>query len=304
MAIQHDTPYVGRFAPSPTGPLHFGSLLAAVGSFLQARKANGKWLVRIEDLDTPRVVPGATEGILRTLEAFGFAWNDTVEYQSRRTDLYKAAIERLRDAGRVYACTCSRTQIAAANSEASADLESLRYPGTCRLRRVADQESALRFIAPDIDIEVNDTLQGVFRQNVAKTFGDFIVRRRDGIHAYHVAVVIDDAAQNVTEVVRGADLLDSTPRQVLLQQALGLHVPLYCHLPLAVDADHRKLSKSAQSLPIVAERAGELLWYALRALRQSPAPELRAATVRDIWQWAVAHWQLDPLKGLKTCQAP
>lgn len=295
-------PYIGRFAPSPTGPLHFGSLLAAVGSYLQARCAAGRWLVRIEDLDAPRVVPGAADTIVATLAAFDFNWDGDIEYQSRRTDLYAQALEQLRVQNAVYECSCTRTQIAAVAGD---DAEELRYPGTCAHRHVPHTAAtAWRLRVPPGTVKFVDCIQGPQSQDVHAAVGDFVVRRRDGLFAYHLAVVIDDAAQGVTEVVRGADLLSSTPRQIVLQRALGLATPRYCHVPLAVDAQGRKLSKSSQSEAIVPERASHLLWQALQTLAQDPPSELARAPVREIWQWALAHWSLAPLSGRRTCAAP
>jgi len=304
--------YIGRFAPSPTGPLHFGSLLAAVGSYLQARTAGGAWLLRIEDLDRPRVVAGADQDIIATLAAFGFQWDGAIEYQSRRLDRYRAALQKLRDDGRIFACTCSRAQIAAWHAQQdSADAEELRYPGTCRERIVTAattaSDVAMRFMVAeqaDDTVEFIDRLQGLQRDNVAQTSGDFVVRRRDGIYAYHLAVVVDDALQGVTEVVRGADLLASTPRHLLLQRALGIPCPTYCHLPLALDQDGRKLSKSSQSLAVDPCRASSVLWTALSSLRQSPPEELNGAPLHDLWDWAQGHWSLTPLQRVVGCRAP
>jgi glutamyl-Q tRNA(Asp) synthetase len=295
-------PYIGRFAPSPSGPLHFGSLLAAVGSYLQARAANGAWLIRIEDLDTPRVIPGAADAIIATLAALGFEWHGAIEYQSRRLDQYAAAIAQLQMDGHLYACSCSRAQIAAALQPVE---EEPRYPGTCRHRHEPHgAPTALRFIAPSKSINFVDCIQGPQTQDVAATSGDFVVQRRDGIYAYHLAVVVDDAAQGITEIVRGADLLTSTPRHSLLQQALCVRTPSYAHLPVALDSEGRKLSKSAQSLAIETRNAGPLLWQALQSLRQTPPVALYNAPLSELWTWAIAHWSSAPLVGHTTCLAP
>jgi glutamyl-Q tRNA(Asp) synthetase len=289
--------YVGRFAPSPSGPLHFGSLVAAVGSYLQARTAQGKWLLRIEDLDTPRVVPGATETIVRTLDAFGFQWDGPVEHQSARLDLYRDALDRLRARGLVFPCSCSRAQIAA--------LDEQRYPGICR-GQVAKPgvPVAERFRVEPGVVEFTDRIQGDFVQNVADHCGDFVVQRRDAVFAYHLAVVVDDAEQGVTEVVRGGDLLDSTPRHVLLQRALGFSTPRYCHLPLAVDDAGQKLSKSSQSLPISVASSVATLWEALRFLKQAPPPSLRDGSLSEVWSWAESQWNIAPLLQVKSDRAP
>jgi glutamyl-Q tRNA(Asp) synthetase len=298
--------YVGRFAPSPTGPLHFGSLLAAVASYLQAKVARGKWLVRMEDLDTPRVAPGAADDILRTLAAFGFEWDGAVTFQSQRLDHYAAAIAALSASGQIYACSCSRAQIAAHYSASEAvETDELSYPGTCRHRHQPHvAPTALRFRVPTGVVTFLDRIQGIHAQDVAATSGDFVVRRRDGIYAYHLAVVVDDDAQGVTEVVRGADLLNSTPRQILLQQAFAYPRPAYAHIPLAVDAFGNKLSKSAQSLPIHVDLASSLLWKALQTLSQSPPEELHNASLRLLWDWAFDHWSASPLAGHLVCPAP
>ena len=299
-------PYVGRFAPSPSGPLHFGSLLAAVGSYLQARAAHGRWLLRIEDLDRPRVVAGAADRIVHALAAFGFEWDGPIEYQSRRLDQYSKALDSLRAAGRIYACTCSRARIAAWHArQDGAEVDELRYPGICREHVHAfDGESAFRFHVREGHVDFIDRIQGPQSEDVAQISGDFVVRRRDGIHAYHLAVVIDDAAQGITEVVRGADLLDSTSRHILLQRALGVPTPAYCHLPVALDLSGRKLSKSTQSLSVDPAHAAAVLCQTLVALRQSPPPALKTGDLREIWEWAIRHWNLQPLRRLLTCAAP
>ena len=289
--------YVGRFAPSPTGPLHFGSLVAAVGSYLQSRASNGKWLLRIEDLDTPRVVPGMAERIVRVLEQFGFEWDGSIEYQSRRLSLYAQALAALRQRNLIYSCSCSRTQIAA--------LDEQRYPGTCRhgVQRPGEP-IAQRFRVEPETVTFDDLLQGHFSQNVSAEVGDFVVQRRDSIFAYHLAVVVDDAEQGVTEVVRGADLLDSTPRQILLQRALRVPTPRYCHLPLALDKDGQKLSKSAQSLAIDGDRPVLVLWHAFAFLRQSPPDALQRASRDELWAWAKTQWNLARMRQIKSDRAP
>ena len=289
----------GRFAPSPTGELHVGSLLAATGSYLSARSQAGRWLVRIEDLDRAREVPGAAARILRTLELFRFEWDGPVEFQSHRRDLYHLALEALQRDGRVYPCTCSRSRLA--RLAQTSDGEPV-YPGTCRTGPFGTGlPRALRFNAgaPGRRTGFSDRLQGWFEQDVATEVGDFIVLRRDGHPAYQLAVVVDDAAQGVTEVVRGCDLLDNTPRQILLQAALRLPTPEYCHLPVLTEADGTKLSKRRRSVPLDAARAPELLHDVLTLLRQSPPPELRSAGIATLWDWALEHWSLEPLRGLR-----
>jgi glutamyl-Q tRNA(Asp) synthetase len=294
-------PYRGRFAPSPTGPLHSGSLLAAAGSYLQARARGGAWLLRIEDLDRPRDVPGAADQILRTLEQFGFEWDGPVVRQSDRLDLYGAALERLAAAGLVYPCSCTRQDLARAPAAVPAkESEESYYPGTCRAGpQRTGVPMALRFRVAAGEIEFADGLQGHCRQNVATTIGDFVVRRKDGLFAYQLAVVVDDAEQGITEVVRGCDLLSSTPRQLLLQDALGLVRPRHLHLPLLVEADGRKLAKSRRSIPLASRFATEQLHAALVRLRQQPPAGLARTRPRDLMGWAIAHWDLKPLQGLR-----
>lgn len=240
---------VGRFAPSPTGPLHFGSLAAAVGSWLFARSAGGQWLVRIEDLDAPRVVPGSEEEILEALQRYGLDWDGEIVRQSQRTKLYDAALARLQDLGLAYECACSRSDIQRAAS-APLNAEPV-YPGTCRdgLPR-GKTPRAIRFRPPDEVIGFDDLVHGRVEENVARQTGDFVIKRADGPYAYQLAVVVDDAEQGATQVVRGGDLLSSTPRQIALQRALGLATPTYAHLPLIVGADGSKLGKRDGALPL------------------------------------------------------
>jgi glutamyl-Q tRNA(Asp) synthetase len=260
--------YVGRFAPSPTGPLHFGSLVAAVASWLDARAAGGRWLVRIEDVDTTRSVPGAADRILRTLEAFGLAWDGEVAYQSHRGDLYEAALQRLRAQGYVYGCRCSRREIA---DSGMTGLEGAIYPGTCRRMGLSGQGLAERMIAPSEPVGFVDRAIGAVTQDIAREIGDFVVKRRDGLFAYQLAVVVDDALQGVTDVVRGADLLWSTPRQIALQRALGFPTPRYLHFPVVTNAAGEKLSKQTGAEAVDPREAVALLRHALSFLGQPDA---------------------------------
>src|SRR5512134_3387620 len=272
--------YRGRFAPSPTGPLHFGSLVAALGSRLEAKARGGEWLVRMEDLDPPRVVHGAADDILRTLEAFGFSWDGSVEFQSRRGAAYQAALERLRETGLVYPCACSRREIA---DSALAGIEGLVYPGTCRGGLPPGRDAvALRINTAGQVVEFEDALQGPVRQQLDAEIGDFIVYRADRVFAYQLAVVVDDAWQEITHVVRGADLLASTPRQIYLQRLLGLPTPEYLHLPVAVDTQGEKLSKQTGAAPVLAADPLPPLMAALGFLGHPPPPELARGTVRDL----------------------
>ncbi|MHB8455106.1 MAG: tRNA glutamyl-Q(34) synthetase GluQRS [Acidiferrobacterales bacterium] len=278
--------YRGRFAPSPTGALHFGSLIAAVGSFLQARSRDGEWLVRIENLDPPRSVAGAADSILRTLEAFGLFWDDNISYQSLRQKDYDDAIDQLALKGAVYACSCTRSEIA---DSSALGIDGPVYSGTCR--NSVRTARTLRVRTDDVKIIVNDLIQGEMRWDLARQIGDFIVRRADGLYAYQLAVVVDDAAQKITEVVRGADLLHSTPRQVHLQRILGLPTPAYAHLPVATNAFGEKLSKQTLAAAISADQPVPILCEALVFLGQNPPPELRDCDLESVWHWAISSWK-------------
>jgi glutamyl-Q tRNA(Asp) synthetase len=263
--------YVGRFAPSPSGPLHAGSLVAALASWLDARAHGGRWLVRIEDVDGPRSVAGAAEGILATLRAFGLDWDGEVVRQTARSDLYQSAFDRLRAAGLVYPCACTRREIAdsVASVREHAFGRELVYPGTCRAGiAVGRQARAWRMRVPGEDIVFEDALAGTQTQNLAREVGDFVLRRADGLWAYQLAVVVDDAAQGVTHVVRGADLLDSTARQIHLLRALGYAEPAYLHVPVVTDAKGEKLSKQTKALaldPKARDAELEIAWRHLCA---------------------------------------
>jgi glutamyl-Q tRNA(Asp) synthetase len=273
-------PYRGRFAPSPTGPLHFGSLLAAFGSWLLARHAGGQWLVRVEDLDPPREVAGAADAQLRTLAAFGFVPDAPVLRQSDRGDLYRAALEQLLASGDAFVCHCSRSDLAA-----SGGVHRRCVPGARRT------DPSVRFRVPDFTaLTFVDAIQGRVAQDVGGEVGDFVLRRADGYWAYQLAVVVDDAAQGITDVVRGADLLDSTPRQILLQRALGLPTPRYAHLPLVLDADGRKLSKSLAAVPVEAADPMPALRAAWLALGQVDAVLARAASPAVLLARATGHF--------------
>jgi glutamyl-Q tRNA(Asp) synthetase len=297
--------YRGRFAPSPTGPLHFGSLVAAVGSYLEARSRAGEWLVRIEDLDPPRERPGAADDILLTLERLGLHPDGDVLRQSRRRAAYQHAFDRLRDAGRLRPCRCSRARLAALEENRGRPPgEELFHPPTCIDGANGAVQPAWRFVVPDEEVDFLDRVQGRQSENVARTCGDFVVRRRDGLFAYQLAVVVDDAAQGVTDVVRGMDLLGSTARQILLQSALGVPRPTYMHLPLALDASGVKLSKSAGA-PAVSDAAPAApIVAALRFLRQEPPRGLAHAPLEAVWAWAIANWRPMRLAGTRSAPAP
>jgi glutamyl-Q tRNA(Asp) synthetase len=281
----------GRFAPSPTGPLHFGSLVAAVGSYLDARARGGEWLVRIEDVDTPRVVPGAADDILRTLEAAGMAWDGSVVHQSTRGDAYYAALQELRRQAMLYPCACSRREIA---DSAVAGIEGYVYPGTCRSGLAQSRDArAWRVRTEGAVIAFDDAIQGRVEHDLEQDIGDFVLYRADAVYAYQLAVVVDDAEQGITHVTRGSDLLDSTPRQIHLQNLLGVRTPVYAHLPVAVDAQGRKLSKQTLAKPVHREHIASSLMLALRFLGQQPPGELEGEGVDAIREWATRNWRLD-----------
>lgn len=287
--------YRGRFAPSPTGPLHFGSLVAAVGSYLDARSQGGEWLVRMEDVDTPRNVPGAAEGILATLEAFGFAWDGPVLWQSARLEAYAAALDALRANGLAYPCACSRKEVADTATQPAID-GGLVYPGTCRAGLPHGREArAWRLCVDASATTFSDRLQGEIVQHLERDVGDFVLKRADGLFAYQLAVVVDDAFQGITDIVRGADLLASTPRQLWLQRCLGFPVLRYAHLPVATNAAGEKLSKQTLAPAIrPAAAAGELV-RALDFLGQAVPAGLAGASLAEVWQWAHAHWSFNEI---------
>ena len=291
-----DPVYRGRFAPSPTGPLHFGSLVAAVGSYLDAKHHNGIWLVRIEDLDTPRTVEGAADDILRTLEAYGLHWDETIVYQSQHTAAYQAAFEQLRTGNLLYPCACSRKEIA---DSALHHGNELVYPGICRNGLPQGKTArAWRVRVDDAQIAFTDGLQGNIAQNLASEIGDFVALRADGLFAYQLAVVVDDAAQGVTHVVRGADLLTSTTRQIYLQRLLGFVTPAYTHLPIAVNTQGKKLSKQTLAAPVDTNNPVATLLCALAFLRQEPPAELSGCALNSVLDWAITHWDKDRLSRI------
>lgn len=291
--------YRGRFAPSPSGPLHLGSLATALASRLEAIRHQGEWLLRIENIDPPREVPGAASAILRTLEQHGFAWDGPVVYQRDRTSAYADAAECLLSERLAYPCACTRRDLIR-------NLQGLpHYPGTCRTGLPPGRRArALRVLTHDRPIGFDDRLQGWHAAYLESEGGDFVIKRADGYYAYQLAVVVDDAWQGISDVVRGIDLLESTPRQRHLQDCLGLLAPRYAHLPLVVGREGTKLSKSAGAAALDTGCPGENLWRALWALGQQPPRELRTGEPRDLWAWAGEHWALDALRGVTTCSAP
>ena len=278
------TPSIGRFAPSPTGELHFGSLVAAVASFVQVKCRGGKWLIRIEDIDPPREVAGSATRIIQDLAEFGMRPDGPVLFQSTRTRAYEAACARLLASGQAYWCGCSRQEISASGV----------YPGTCRNGIPKGRKPrAVRLRVDSTAMAWHDQVQGFQSEVLETTSGDFVIRRADGLYAYQLAVVVDDAFQEMTQIVRGADLLDSTARQIWLQQSLGLATPEYAHVPVAVSPNGRKLSKRLQSDPIRQQSTAQALRAALAFLGHD-APEV---DVPGLWDWACSHWSLDRIPG-------
>ena len=287
--------YRGRFAPSPTGELHFGSLIAAVGSYLEAKSHGGEWLVRIEDLDKPREVPAASYKILRSLEALGMEWDHEVIYQDQRKDIYENVLTMLNRRGLIYPCTCTRKEI---SSSSISGISGQIYAGTCRNNvQNDDRLGAVRIKTNSNIIEFEDTLYGLINQNLQNETGDFVLRRSDKIYAYQLAVVVDDAEQGITNVVRGADLLDSTPRQIYLQKLLGYTTPTYMHLPVAVNSHGEKLSKQTKAAHLDVSNPVKQLIGAVNFLGQEPPSELVGESVISFWKWAFINW--DPGKILK-----
>lgn len=273
--------YVGRFAPSPTGPLHFGSLVAALASYLDARSQNGRWLVRMEDIDPPREQPGATDRILKALEVYGMPWDGEVLYQSQRSAEYEAAIEQLFQAGAIYPCTCSRKQLQPYNGI---------YPGLCRDKtEIPDIPYVLRLNCHDKQLTFNDLIQEQQTFDM-KALGDFIVKRKEKLHAYQLAVCVDDEYQGVTHIVRGYDLIDSTPRQICLQSVLGMKTPSYAHIPVIIQENGDKLSKQNLAPELPLDEPRPLLVKALQALGQHPPTQLADCTVAEIIEWGGQNW--------------
>lgn len=287
--------YVGRFAPSPTGPLHFGSLVAAVASYLQARVNNGLWLLRIEDIDPPREQTGAAGAIINALDRYGFQWDGETIFQSGSHEAHDIALQSLIDRDLTYRCNCSRRDL---GDVPRGPLGTI-YPGTCR-NGCEPGESAIRLRTNNTEISFDDALQLSISQRLESESGDFIIRRRDGLIAYHLAVVVDDEIQGITEVVRGIDLMDSTPRQIWLQRLLDYRTPNYMHIPIITHPDGDKLSKLRGAPEISKATVGETLGKALRALGQEPPSDLLRWSAADIWSWATENWQPAELIGQKS----
>jgi len=287
--MRKNTGYIGRFAPSPSGPLHFGSLVAALASYLDARHHHGQWLVRMEDLDPAREPPEAAGQILGALELHGLHWDGPVLYQSQRLDAYAEALKALESQQRLFACTCSRQQIQA---------EGGVYDGRCRNRNLPRTGAALRVRVDDTCVTFEDRIQGSQTQSLLQECGDFVLLRKDGLFAYQLAVVVDDAEQGVTDIVRGSDLLDSTARQIFLQTLLHLPTPHYAHIPVAVNAQGQKLSKQHFARPLDLAQVVPALVQALDFLGQHPEAALASASVQDVLRWGVEHWDIQAVPKL------
>jgi glutamyl-Q tRNA(Asp) synthetase len=277
-----DPSYVGRFAPTPSGPLHFGSLVAALASFLDARAHQGLWLVRIEDIDPPRCQDGASDDILRTLDAFGLHWDGSISYQSQQQPSYLQALEQLQQQDLLYPCICSRSQLQGHTI----------YPGSCRNQLPpSDQASAWRIKVPPMELGFDDLIMPTYQENLAQQVGDFILQRKDGLFAYQLAVVVDDAQQGITHIIRGADLYQQTPRQVFLQKCLALPTPSYGHIPLIINNAGQKLSKQNLATAISASQGPMLMSQALQRLGQNLPSELEGAPIAEQLTWSIAAWE-------------
>lgn len=295
--------YIGRFAPSPTGPLHFGSLVCALASFLDARHHQGQWLVRIEDIDPPREIPGATNTILKQLESHGLFWDGDLLYQSQRSDAYNAALAQLHRDGLSYSCNCNRQRVTALGGI---------YDGHCRQHQVGS-DSAIRLRLPETErdstITFEDLIVGAYPQNLCSEVGDFIIRRRDRLFSYQLAVAVDDQFQHISHIIRGSDLLDSTPRQLYLQRCLGASAEQtaamqYGHLPLAVNGEGQKLSKQNHAPALIPGEESSNLWLALEWLQQAPPVELRGENSATILSWAISNWALAKIPSCAEIPAP
>lgn len=281
--------YRGRFAPTPSGPLHLGSLMTALASWLEARAHDGAWLLRIDDLDTPRCVAGADAQILRQLDQHGLHWNETPRHQSAHLGEYRAALNVLHEQHRLYGCRCTRAELAASGHRGP---DGSVYAGTCRHERLAMTDHALRFIVDDSELRFADGVHGILSRNLRAEVGDFVVRRRDGIFGYHLACAVDEHEQRITDVVRGADLIGPTFAQLHLMQALRMSPPHYQHMPVMLDDKGLKLSKQNHASPIDASRAGTNLWDCLHGLQQRPPLALRGADATTVLDWARSHWRI------------
>lgn len=287
-----NNPYIGRFAPSPTGPLHFGSLLAALASYLDAKHHGGQWLVRIEDLDPPREMPAAKANILQALEVYQLHSDQAIIYQSQRSELYQQALSQLIEQNNAFPCSCSRKQLSENQGIHFGDCQSVTQ----------DKQYAWRFNCQSLNqpdnIYFSDLLQGRFEQSLQMDIGDFVIKRKDQLWAYQLAMVVDDYLQGVTHVVRGIDLIDSTLRQNMLQHALHYPIPNYAHIPVACADNGQKLSKQNLAPALDTNNPEQTLWRALSWLRQNPPEKLQHGNVKEMLTWGIEHWQPLRLKGI------
>lgn len=292
--------YRGRFAPSPTGLLHFGSLLAATASYLQARSQDGEWWLRIEDIDPPREVEGASKQILKILKDYGFCW-DNLSYQSKRLERYQHYYEELISRDLVYDCGCTRKQIAFNNIESNKP--SGFYPGNCREGLKGKIARSVRLKIPQTPISIKDAIQGEHQICLAQTSGDFIIKRTDGYFSYQLAVAIDDSEQKMTQIVRGYDLHESSFQQNLIQQMLQQHQPTFAHIPIAVDHLGDKLSKQSSAKELTTESPQNVLWHALNCLNQAPPQELKSQSLPQLWRWGIKNWRLDKIQQIQSVRS-
>ena len=275
--------YRGRFAPTPSGMLHFGSVVAALGSYLDAKSNKGKWFIRIDDIDQSRNKLGANEIILKQIEDLGLKWDEPIIYQSQRIDLYETALQRLKELNHTFQCACSRKKV-----------KNQIYPGTCRNKKnTSEQKYSIRIKSEDTQISIIDRLQGWYAQNIKSEIGDFIIKRSDGYFAYHLATVVDDSEQRITNIVRGFDLLDSTVRQVFLQNKLKFNVPEYLHLPIAVDSSGKKISKANNEIAHHVSSSKIILVNALRFLGHYPPDDIENSDVEIILEWGIDNWNIN-----------
>jgi glutamyl-Q tRNA(Asp) synthetase len=299
-SVNHDA-YIGRFAPSPTGPLHTGSLFTALASYLHARHHQGKWLLRVDDLDTPRNKEGSVADILKTLEAFGLHWDSSVYYQSQHLDDYATFLEKLAQNQLTYRCICSRKLLADLPPDESPNTKYSIYPGICRYKSISpDTPHAIRIKTGDCTLSFNDELQGTISHNLADQHGDYILKRKDGVIAYQFTVVVDDYLQDVNHIVRGCDLLAETPKQIYLQQLLGFPTPAYLHVPVIVDQHGYKLSKQTLATEVDTKSPNLTLFDLLVLLKQNPPDDLFGAKVNELLDWAITNWQPDALRLCST----
>jgi glutamyl-Q tRNA(Asp) synthetase len=278
--------YRGRFAPSPTGRLHIGSLIGALASYLDAKANNGEWLVRMEDLDPPREMPGAATQILEDLQIHGLKWDSDILYQSHRHQAYQTAIDQLLIEYKAFACSCSRTQLRSNQNI---------HQGRCNGPKSPEADYAIRLLVDQHSIAFTDPIQGIYEQQLQQQVGDFVLLRKDRFFAYQLAVVIDDAFQQITHVVRGSDLLDSTPRQIFLQKQLGLATPQYCHFPVITNSEHQKLSKQTFAPALSNQQALTNLQQALHFLQQPVASPAAAKSIPSLLAWATEHWSIEKI---------